>query len=513
MPDISSNSDPADFSSVVQMLARAAATSPSHEALVCGSVRLTYGEYANCVAGFAAQLSTMGARGGRVAIVFGNSIEYCIALMGGWAAGAQVAPINPLLTADEIGPLLEDIEAAAIIYDEAVAALIEPLAQRYKIPHRIVVRLGDGEGLLRWRRLSGTITADMIPAKEAYSLLLYTGGTTGIPKGVNLTHHSGVSGIVQFNTLVPTRKGIERLLCVGPLSHVYSLQVAMYNMLNCGGTMVILPRYSAEATLDMLEQERITILAGGPTMFVGMLGHFSIAGRDFSQLRYTLSGGSALPEDTLRRWYAATGAPVLEGFGQTETHGAVSFNPLDGVQKPASVGIATADADIEIVDAIDGVTVLAPGATGEIRLRGPQIMAGYRRRPAETAATLREGWLYTSDVGHIDSDGYLFVSDRKKDMVIVSGFNVYPRAVEEVLYQHPEVAEAAVVGVPDEYQGESLRAFIVLRPGSNEDPDAIKHYCREHLAPYKIPRRISFVPVLPKTTVGKIDKRRLRDGS
>jgi len=512
MPDISS--DPSSgFSSVVQMLVRAASAAPAQEALVCGATRLTYEEYVHCVAGLATELRSMGAIGARVAIVFGNSIEYCIALMGGWAAGAQVAPINPLLTADEIAPLLEDIGAAAILYDQAVAALIEPLAERCGVPHRIAVGVGDAQGLLRWRCTPGTISPDMIPQAQDYSLLLYTGGTTGIPKGVNLTHHSGVSGIVQFNTLVPTRKGIERLLCVGPLSHVYSLQVAMYNMLNCGGTMVIVPRYSAEFTLDMLEQERITILAGGPTMFVGMLGHYSIGSRDFSQLRYTLSGGSALPEDTLRRWYAATGAPVLEGFGQTETHGAVSFNPLDGVQKAASVGLATADADIEIVDAVDGVTVLPPGETGEIRLRGPQIMAGYRGRPAETAATLRDGWLYTSDVGHIDSDGYLFVSDRKKEMVIVSGFNVYPRAVEEVLYRHPDVAEAAVVGVPDEYQGESLRAFIVLRPGGNEDPEGIRHYCREHLAPYKIPRRISFVPVLPKTTVGKIDKRRLRDGS
>ena len=512
MPDMSLDSNPPpDFPSVLHMLAAAAETSPGREALVCGAVRLTYEEYARCVVGFATELRAAGAKGGRVAVILGNLVEFCIAQLAAHAAGAQVALINPMLTGDEITPLLKDIDAAAIVYDNGVSALIEPLAQSLGVPYRISVSPGDPQGLLRWRSVPASIGPDMLPQADQLALLLYTGGTTGIPKGVDLAHSAGARGTAQLNSLLPTRKGSERLLCVAPLSHVYSLQVAMFNMLYCGGTMVIVSRYTAESTLDMLEAEQITILAGGPTMFIGMLGHESMARRRLSHLRYSMSGGSALPAETLRRWEEATGAPVLEGYGQTETCGGVAFNPLNGVHKPGSVGTAMADVDIQIVDAVDGTTVLPTGETGEIRLRGPQVMLGYRGRPTETAAVLRDGWLYTSDIGHLDTDGYLHISDRKKDMVIVSGFNVYPRAVEEVLYQHPGVAEAAVVGEPDDYQGESLKAFVVPRAGSQIDAEAIKLHCRAHLAAYKIPRRIMFVDMLPKTTVGKIDKKRLRE--
>jgi len=201
---------------------------------------------------------------------------------------------------------------------------------------------------------------------------------------------------------------------------------------------------------------------------------------------------------------------VLEGYGQTETGGGVVFNPLGGVRKPGSVGVPMAGVEVEIVDASTGNTVLPAGETGEIRLRGPQLMSGYRGRPADTAAAWRDGWLYTTDIGHLDADGYLYISDRKKDMVIVSGFNVYPRAVEEVLYRHPGVLEAAVIGVADEYQGEALKAFVVPRPGSRIDAEVIVQHCRAQLAPYKVPRRIVLVAALPKTSVGKIDKKQLR---
>jgi len=509
MPDMSLDSKPPrDFPSVLHMLAAAAETSPGREALVCGAVRLTYQEFANCVVGFATELRAAGAKGERVAVILGNSVEFCIALLAGHAAGAQVALINPLFTRDEIAPLIEDMDAKAVVYDEGLSAVVEPLVRHMR--YQFGVNPGDPQGLLRWRSEPASIGPDMLPRADDLGMLLYTGGTTGLSKGVDLTQATGAAGAIRLNGLVPSRMGDERLLCVSPLCHCYSLEVAMYNMLYCGGTMVIVSRYSAETTLDLLEAEQITILAGGPTMFVGMLGHESMARRDLSHLRFSMSGGSALPAETLRRWEEATGAPVLEGYGLTESFGGVAFNPLNGVHKPLSVGMTMAD-EIQIVDAVDGTTVLPVGQTGEVRVRGPQVMVGYRGRPTETAAILRNGWLYTSDIGHLDEDGYLYISDRKKDMVIVSGFNVYPRAVEEVLYQHPDVAEAAVVGEPDDYQGEALKAFVVLRPGCRIDAEAVKLHCREHLAPYKIPRRIMFVDMLPKTTVGKIDKKRLRE--
>ena len=501
---------PPVFPTAVHMLAAAASASPDHEALVDGAERLTYEEYSRCVAGFAAVLRTAGVREGRVAVILGNSVDICIALLAAQAAGAQVAPVNPLLTEHELVPLLEDIDATAIVHDTSLTGMIEAVSQRLGVRCRFAVGPGN-LGLSRWRSTPASIEPDMLPRPESLALLLYTGGTTGAPKGVDLTHVAGAHGVAQLNSLVPTRVEVERLLCATPLCHIYSIAVGMYNMLYCRGTLVILPRYTADAVLDALETESITMLAGGPTMFVGLLGHESLAHRRFPHLRCSYSGASALPEETLRRWERATGAPVLEGYGQTETGGGVVFNPLEGVRKPGSVGIPMAGVEVEIVDSATGTIVLPPGETGEIRIRGPQLMAGYRGRAQDTAAVRRDDWLYTTDIGHLDADGYLYISDRKKDMVIVSGFNVYPRAVEEVLYRHPDVLEAAVIGVPDEYQGEALRAFVVLRPGGRIDADAVVRHCRAHLAPYKVPRRIVFVDALPRTAVGKIDKRRLRD--
>jgi len=496
------------FPSAVHMLAAAASASPRREALVCGAERLTYEEYARCVAGFAAELRAAGARGGRVAVVLGNSVDICIALLAAQAAGAQVAPINPMFTESEIAPLLEDIDPVAIVHDANLTAMIESASRHTGVRRRISVG-STALSLTRWRATPSSIERDMLPCPESLALLLYTGGTTGTPKGVDLTNCACADAVVQMNSLVPTRVEAERLLCAPPLCHIYAITVGMNNMLYCRGTLVILPRYAADPVLDALETESITMLAGGPTMFVGLLSHEGLAKRRFSHLRCSYSGASALPEETLRRWESATGAPVLEGYGQTESCGGVVFNPLEGVRKPRSVGIPMADVEVQIVDLATGEAVLPVGEAGEIRIRGPQLMAGYHGRPEDTAAVLRNGWLYTTDIGHLDADGYLFISDRKKDLVIVSGFNVYPRAVEEVLYRHPDVLEAAVVGEPDEYQGEALKAFVVRRPGSVIDASAVVEHCRAHLAPYKVPRRIVFVDALPKTAVGKIDKRRL----
>lgn len=500
---------PPVFPTAVHMLVDAASKAPGREALVCEDLRLTYDEYLRCVLGFAAELRSEGVGGGRVAVVLGNSVDICVALLGAQAAGAQVALLNPLLTEHELAPLLGDIDASAIVYDTGSRALIEPLAERLGVRHRVGVGAGDS-GLARWRSTPASVEPAALPRPESLALLLYTGGTTGVSKGVDLTHSALAHGVAQLNSLIPTRAETERLLCATPLYHVYSIAVGMYNMLYCRGTLVILPRFSPESVLDTLEAESITMLAGGPTMFVGLLAHESLPQRRFSHLRCSYSGSSALPEETLHRFERATGAPVLEGYGQTETGGGVVFNPLEGVHKPGSVGIPMAGVDVEIVDATTGSEVLPAGETGEIRIRGPQLMSGYRGRPDETAAVRRDGWLYTTDIGHLDADGYLYISDRKKDMVIVSGFNVYPRAVEEVLYRHPDVLEAAVIGVPDAYQGEALKAFVVSRPSTRIDAEELGRHCRAHLAPYKVPRRIEFVDALPKTTVGKIDKKQLR---
>jgi long-chain acyl-CoA synthetase len=296
-----------------------------------------------------------------------------------------------------------------------------------------------------------------------------------------------------------------------PLFHVYAVHMCLHLAVYCRGTLVMLPRYRPEWAIETLQRERITAFAGGPTVFTGLLGFPGFAGASFPDLRISYSGSAPLPEEVLRRWEAATACPILEGYGQTEAGPVLSFNPQEGRRKPGSVGVPVPLTEIEIVDTESGTTVLQRGERGEIRAKGPQIMSGYRNLPAETAAALRDGWLYTGDIGEIDSDGYLFIRDRKKDMAIVGGYNVYPREIDEVLYAHSDVSEVAAVGVPDAYRGEIIKAFVVVRPGSNPSADDLPLHCRDNLARYKVPAAIELVATLPKTPVGKIDKKALRE--
>ena len=265
-----------------------------------------------------------------------------------------------------------------------------------------------------------------------------------------------------------------------------------------------------EDDLAAVARERINVFPGSPTIFSALMAHPAFAQTDWRSVHTCYSGSAALAEATMARWCAAVGAPVYEGYGLTEAGPVLSFNPAGRPAKPGSVGVAAPLTEIEIVDAVDGTRVLGAGERGEIRARGPQIMRGYRNRPEETAQALRDGWLYTGDIGEIDAEGCLYVRDRKKDMVIVGGYNVYPREVEEVLFAHPDVADAAVVGESDAFHGERLVAHVVLRPGAQADADALVAHCRARLAKYKLPARVCFAGALPKTSANKTDKLALR---
>jgi long-chain acyl-CoA synthetase len=295
-----------------------------------------------------------------------------------------------------------------------------------------------------------------------------------------------------------------------PLFHSYAMAMGLFLAANCRGALVILERYRPEELLAAIGRERISIFPGSPTLFTGLMAHPDFPGTDWGSVHTCYSGSAALPDETLRRWRQAVGAPVYEGYGQTEAGPVLTFNPARRVAKPGSVGIPVADTEIEIVDVATGTQVLPPGERGEIRARGPQLMQGYRNRPQETAEALRGGWLHTGDIGELDADGYLYIRDRKKDMVIVGGYNVYPREVEEVLCAHPAVAEAGVVGAPDAYRGERVLAYVALRPGQKTTPEALLDYCRERLARYKLPAAIEILDALPKTTVNKLDKLALK---
>jgi long-chain acyl-CoA synthetase len=276
------------------------------------------------------------------------------------------------------------------------------------------------------------------------------------------------------------------------------------------GTLVILPRYRPDWTLEALNKHQITVMLGSPTIYAGLLGYEGLAEADFSHLEVSISGSAALPEEILVRWERQTGSRILEGYGQTESGPVLSFNPRHGRGKEGSVGLVVPETDVQIVDLATGEVLNAPGSVGEIRARGPQMMQGYRNLPTETAEALRDGWLYTGDIGEFDAEGYLFIRGRRKEMVIVGGFNVYPREVEEVLFSHPDVADAVVVGVPDSYRGEALVALVVpAREGLTEA--ALAAHLAERLVKYKWPSRILLRGDLPKTTVGKVDKVKIRE--
>jgi len=493
---------PKVYDTVVHMLADAAATSPNAIALRNGTIDLTYRDYAASVATLAERLLTLGARGERIALIMGNSIDMAVAMFAIHAAGAQAVPINPLYTAREAQYILDDATPVATIHDPPVAAMIDTLDRTGQCI------LGGGTDFVAQ---DDTALPTPLPAAGDLATLQYTGGTTGYPKGVNITHRQMSVNISQREAILPTEPDSESIVCVMPLFHVFAVSMCLHLAVYCRGRLFIMERYHPGLLCETLEREEVSILPAGPTIFTGLLNFEGFAATDLDALKWCYSGSAPLPEETLRRWEDATGCFILEGYGQTEAGPVLTYNPANGVKKPGSVGVALIDTDVQIVDLDTGGETLPPGSVGEIRARGPQIMAGYRNLPEETAATLRDGWLYTGDIGEFDTDGYLFIRDRKKDMAIVGGYNVFPREIDEVLYTHPDIAEAAAVGVPDDYYGEVIQAWVTLKPDRHCTPDDLIEFCTANLAKYKVPKAILIGETIPKTTVGKVDKKALRE--
>lgn len=499
---------PHAWPTVVHMLDDAARRAPDHTALLCGQEQLNYRQYAACVTGLATKLRQAGlGAGDRVVVLMANSPDLAIAIFGVQAAGAQVVPMNSAYTANELQQVLDNANARGIIYDEAARVVVESVAAGYELSYCI----GSGEGAQRLTRWAGHPTlADSLPlpGADTPAILQYTGGTTGVPKGVSLQHRAVAANIGQREALLPTRVEQERVLAITPLFHSYSMAMGLYLAVYARSTLVILPRYRPDIVLESIARDHITLMLGSPTIFTSLLGFEDFAQADLSSLRLCASGSSALPEETLRRWEAATGCTICEGYGQTEAGPVIAFNPLNGVRKPGTVGVPTPETTIQIVDVHDGHKVLPLGEQGEVRVRGPQLMTGYYNRPEETAEALRDGWLYTGDIGQLDREGYLTICDRKKEMAIISGYNVYPREIEEALFHHPGVREAAVIGVPDAYRGEVLVAHVIA--DSDVGEQELADFLARRLVKYKWPSVIHLVDSLPRTGVGKIDKKALK---
>ncbi len=500
------------YPSIVHALRASASRYAERAALVCEGRRLSYAELARMVLGLSERLTRLGVAGEPVVVLAPTSIEAIVAVLAVLCAGARVAPVNPFFTVPELNVVLREVDARVVICSPDASRKVGPLAAVWRIDTLLTLGGGGADALdLRaWAHGQGldwTQAAEPLPEHPA--VLIFTGGTTGEPKAVEHSHRSLMVSVLQHCSVWRVALGAERFLSAAPIFHIWGLFYATFVPLYAGGTLVIVPKFDPEAVLSAIGSEQISVFGGGPApAYMSLLQSPSFGATDFSSLKYCLSGGAACPEELQREWARRTGCALLEGWGMSEAAPLCLSSPA--AHKLLSVGQAVPETEVEVVDVETGSRVLEAGEAGEVRVRGPQLMLGYRGRLDATREILRDGWLYTGDIGYLDREAHLFLIDRKKDMIIVGGYNVYPRQVDEVLFRHPEVAEAACVGRPDARLGEVLVAFVVLEPGARLDAAGFFEYCRGELVKYRRPVSVTFVSSLPRTNARKLDKKALR---
>ncbi len=453
--------------------------------------------------------------GDRVGIMLPNLPQFIIAYQAVVRLGAVVVPINVLYKAEEIAYVLNDSEATALfVYEGFYASVAEALPHVSSLTNVFFVGTGDApDGTTPWGALTDGAAPERAPVAIVpgdLATICYTSGTTGRSKGAMLSHRNFLANCEQCER-VPRFKAVEedRILLVLPLFHIYGMNVGMNAALRIGATIVLIPRFEAGPVLDQIQKHHCTLLLGAPPMYVAWVNYPQLTDYDLSSLRIAGSGAAALPVQILDAFRERTGAEITEGYGLTEASPVSHTNAVGPFNKPGTIGLAIPGVDTRLVDEADND--VPPGAEGEILLRGENILSGYWRNPEATAEALRGGWFHTGDIATVDDDGYYTIVDRKKDMINAGGFKIWPREVEEVLYRHPAVQEAAVVAMPDAYTGERPMAFVSLKSGRSATADDLIAYCREHLATFKAPRHIEFRPELPKLPTGKILRRVLRD--
>lgn len=498
------------YPTLVHMFRDAVTKAPDRTAVIYRDRTIGYREFGRAVNGLAAELRDLGIGLQPVILVMPNSIEMDIALMAVMTAGAQAAPANPFFKVRELESVLANVDAAALITDRGTGEKARQVARALGIPKVLGFEPG-GLDLGRWVDDPALDSPPPdLPLPDDPALILFTGGSTGVPKGVGHTHRGLVWSLLQHVSVWPLENGKEVFLNAAPMFHTWGLTYATWVPIFCRSTLVMMPRYDPEQVVRALDRYKVTVFAGGPApIYMGLMAVPSFDTFDLSSLKYCPTGGAPCPEDLHREWMDRTGCPLLEGWGMTE--GApFCLNPKDGERKLLSVGNPVPATWIEIVDVETGNRVLPLGQAGEVRVRGPQLMEGYVANPEETAGALKGGWIHTGDIGYADADGFVFLVDRKKDMVIVGGYNVYPREVDEVLFNHPKIREAATVGKPDRRLGEVVVAFVVLDRGQDMTNDEFFAYCSESMVKYKRPVDVHFVDAIPRTGANKIDRVELR---
>ncbi|MBI4260141.1 MAG: long-chain fatty acid--CoA ligase [Actinobacteria bacterium] len=492
---------------------------PDKPALVFRDRPITYRELDERASLAAAAFASAGVRpGDRVAVILGNVPEFVYALHGAFRAGAVAVPLNVMLTSEELGYILADAGARLAVVGMSHLSALLAVRDRLQSLERIQVVTGPPvpPGTESFEEALGRAgdAPEVAVGDDDLAVLQYTSGTTAHPKGAMLTHRNLLSNLDQMEA-VPALAGAERdvVLLVLPLFHIYALNVVLGITIRHGATAVLVShdpgsRFDPAGTLDLVERHRITALFGAPPMFRGWLALDDGRERDLSSVRIAVSGAAPLPGEVLEGFRERYGVTIWEGYGLTETAPAVTTNALGPEARPDSIGLPLPGVEVRLVD--DDGDDVEEGDPGEIVVRGPNVFLGYWGREDETARAIQGGWLRTGDVAYRDEDGYLYLVDRKKDLVIVSGFNVYPREVEEALLRHPAVSEAAAIGVPDERTGEAVRVSVVLHPGARASPDELIDHAAGLLARFKVPREVEIVPELPRHATGKLLRRALR---
>jgi long-chain acyl-CoA synthetase len=538
-----------------RLLTDSAAKHPDRPATIFGAMvgsrlmdaKLTYGQLDDAVNRLAAGLQQMGVKkGDRVAVMLPNCPQFVIAAYATWRIGGIVVCCNPLYVAREIEHLINDSGAETMVVMSQLYERVNSIRANTGLKRIVVTNIKEYfPGLLR---LLFTLTTEKkdghrvdisghrdtywfqdvmrrTPAKptpveidpDEVSTLIYTGGTTGGPKGAQLTHRNLVSNAIMVNIWSRSKEAEDVMLAVMPYFHVYGLTAGMNVCIANALSMVQIPNpRDMTHVLKSIETHRVTYYCGVPTMFVGFLNFPDRDQYDLSSLRFAVSAAAPLPPEVQQRFQTVTGGRMMEAYGLTETSPAATMDPIDSPREN-SLGVPVPDTDVKIVDTETGTQELPVGEIGEIIIKGPQVMKGYWNLPTETANALRTGpdgqpgWFFSGDIGYMDDDGYFHIADRKKDMIIAGGYNIYPADVEAVIFEHPAVKEAAVIGVPHEYRGETVKAFIILKEGQTASEEEIIEFCKERMAAYRVPRQVEFRDDLPKSVIGKVLRRELRE--
>jgi long-chain acyl-CoA synthetase len=520
--------------SLYEILRTTAAEAPDAPATLFLGARLTFGELKSHVDRFATALVRLGiAQGDRVGIMLPNCPQYGIAIFAILRLGAVVVNINPTYTAHEVGAMARDSGIRALLTLDALAPMLLPLRSESAVDTFIVTSLAEYgsaatppaeiPGTIRFGELASAVSQPALPRviidpENDVAVLQYTGGTTGAPKAAMLTHYNIFANVVQTSVWMTdsVRRGEYRFLMVIPYFHIYGLTVGLMMGTWMGALQILIPKYDVEVVLAAIRDYRPTYFPAVPTIYVSLLNHPRLMDFRPEGVKTYNSGSAPLPIEIIEKFERVTGVTLNEGYGLSEASPVTHSTASLALRKPGSIGLPLPDTDMKVVDPETGTRELAAGEVGELCVAGPQIMKGYWNQPAETAYALRADadgrtWLYTGDIARVDEDGYAYIVQRKKDMIIVDGLKVFPSEVEGVLYAHPAVLEAAVVGMPHGYHGEVVKACVVLKAGASATPDDLRAHCARSLAKFKTPCEVDIRAALPKSAVGKVLYRTLRE--